>query len=145
MDANLDSKKEIDLFLKLYQAESGEKITTPAHGNLALKKHKAPNMLPIRNDLLVLRNYLIEQIKTQTDEVLKHANQEYFRHLSEVSLARLIMFNKRRGNAHKSTYIWSKYIHLILIANLIDHNEKDDSMHILSECIAGSKEKHLRA
>ena len=34
---------------------------------------------------------------------------------------------------------------LILIANLIDHNEKDDSMHILSECIAGSKEKHLRA
>ena len=110
MDADFDSKKEIDVFLKLYQAQWGEKITTPAHGNLALKKHKAPNMLPIRNDLLVLRNYLIERIKTQTDEVLKHANQEYFRHLSEVSLARLIMFNKRRGNAHKSTYIWSKYI-----------------------------------
>ena len=105
-DADLDRKTEIVLFLELYQAEWAEKITTPAHENLALKKDKAPNMLSVTNDLLVLRNYLIKQIKTQTDEVLKHANQGYFRH----SLARLIMFNKRRGNARKSTYIWSKYI-----------------------------------
>ena len=108
-DADVDKKKEIDLFLELYEAEWGEKITTPAHGNLALKKHNAPNMLPITNDLLVLRNYLVEQIKIQTEEVIKDANQENFRELSEVSLARLIMFNKRRGNA-QVYYIWNKYI-----------------------------------
>ena len=27
----------------------------------------------------------------------------------------------------------------ILLANLNDHNKKDDSMHILSECNVGSK------
>ena len=96
-EANLERKKEIDMFLELYEIEWGEKITTPAHVNLALKKHNAPNILPITNDLLKLRSYLVEQIENSTQIIENDANQEHFRRLSEVCLARLIMFNKRRG------------------------------------------------
>lgn len=97
-DADMKRKGEIDMFLELYDAEWGEKITTPAHGNLALKKHNAPNLLPLTNDLLALRTYLVQKIETLTPDVSNDANQENFRELAEVSLARLIMFNKRRGN-----------------------------------------------
>ena len=97
-NADMAWKKEIDMFLELYDAEWGGKITTPAHGNLALKKHNAPNLLPITNDLLTLRTHIVQKIETLTKEVSSDANRENFRELSEVSLARLIMFNKRRGN-----------------------------------------------
>ena len=88
------------MFLELYDSEWGGKITTPALGNLSTKKHNAPNLLPITNDLVALRTYLIEKIMSLTKEVSTSANPENFRELSEVSLARLIMFNKRRGKIY---------------------------------------------
>ena len=97
-NVDMTRKREIDMFLELYDAEWGGKITTPAHGNLALKKHNAPNLLPITNDLLTLRTYLVGKVEALTSEVLTNPNLENFRELTEVSLARLIMFNKRRGN-----------------------------------------------
>ena len=97
-NADMTRKREIDMFLEPYDAEWGGKITTPAHGNLALKKHNAPNLLPITNDLLTLPTYLVGKVETLKSEVLTNPNLENFRQLTEVSLARLIMCNKRRGN-----------------------------------------------
>ena len=86
------------MFLELYEVEYGEKITTSALGNLSSKN--APNLLPITNDLVTLRSYLVERIEALTKEVLSDPNQENFRELSEVSLPWLIMFNKRTGKIY---------------------------------------------
>lgn len=83
--------------MELYEAEWGEKITTPALNNLSFKKHNAPQLLPLTTDLVKLRNYLTENVELLTKEVMKESNKENFRKLTEVSLARMIMFNKRRG------------------------------------------------
>ena len=48
----------------------------------------------IANDLLMLRTYMVQKIETLTKDVLSNANQENFRELTEVCLARRIMFNK---------------------------------------------------
>ena len=96
-NADMTRKREIDMF-ELYDAEWGGKITTPAHGNVALKKHNAPNLLPITNHLLTLRAYLVGKVEALTSEALTNPNLENFRELTEVSLAQLIMFNQRRGN-----------------------------------------------
>ena len=71
------------MFLELYDSERGGKITTPALGNLSTKKHNAPNLLPITNDLVALSTYLIEKIISLTKEVSTNANQENFRELQK--------------------------------------------------------------
>lgn len=75
-------------------------MTTPALSNLALKKHDRPQFLPLTNDLLVLRNYLMQEIKTVITKVKINPNKENWKQLAQVSLARMIMFNKRRGDRY---------------------------------------------
>ncbi|XP_028415486.1 uncharacterized protein LOC114538508 [Dendronephthya gigantea] len=96
-DCDMGRKKELDNFLELYETEWGKKITSPAHDNLGLKKTNKPDVLPLTSDLMKLRDYLLEAIKKGTENLRRDRNKENFRVLSEVCLARLIMFNKRRG------------------------------------------------
>ena len=125
-DADMEGKKEVDMFLELYDSEWGGKITTPALGNLSTKKHNSPNLLPITNDLVALRKYLIEKILALTTQVSTNATRENFRELSEVSLARLIMFNKRRGgeaarmkiNSFMSRPVWRDHHNEEIIGSL---------------------------
>ena len=91
-------KSNIDLFLELYEAEWSRKVMSHALQNLSFKKHNKPQMLPVTNDLLVLRNFLTEKITALTAEVQKNAMKENWRRLAVLALARLIIFNKRRGN-----------------------------------------------
>ena len=97
-------KSNIDLFLELYEAEWSRKVTSHALQNLSFKKHNKPQMLPVTNDLLVLRNFLTEKITALTTEVQKNAMKENWRRLAVLALARLIIFNKRRGNIQNSQY-----------------------------------------
>ena len=95
-----EKKEEIDVFLQLYDAERHKKVTTPALDNLNVKKHNKPEVLPLTNNLLALRKYLVERIASLTDNVRKSTTRSNWRELAEVTLARLIMFNKRRGKYH---------------------------------------------
>ena len=97
---DMKKKEEIDVFLQLYDAEWHNKVTTPALDNLNVKKHNKPEVLPLTNDLLALRKYLVERIASLTDNVRKSTTRSNWRELAEVTLARLIMFNKRRGKYH---------------------------------------------
>ena len=97
---DMKKKEEIDVFLQLYDAEWHNKVTTPALDNLNVKKHNKPEVLLLTNDLLALRKYLVERIASLTDNVRKSTTRSNWRELAEVTLARLIMFNKRRGKYH---------------------------------------------
>ena len=98
------TKSNLDLFLELYEAEWSKKVTSHALQNLSFKKHNKPQMLPLTNDLLALRNFLTENIAALTEEVRKNAMKENWRRLAVLALARLIIFNERRGNIQNSQY-----------------------------------------
>jgi hypothetical protein len=94
---DMATKSEIDLFLELYETEWSAKVTSQALQTLAFKKHNKPQYLPVTNDLLILRTFLIENIPALTEEVRKNPVEENWRKLAILTLARLISFNKRRG------------------------------------------------
>ena len=60
---------DITCFLKLYEGEWGNKVANPALRNLAFKKHNTPELLPLTNDLLLLRGYLTKEIKVLTPKL----------------------------------------------------------------------------
>lgn len=95
---DMNTKNEINCFLELYEGEWAKKVTNPALRCLAFRKHNAPQYLPLTDDLLLLRKYLIDQIETVTKKVESQPNKENWRELAVVTLARMIIFNKRRGN-----------------------------------------------
>ena len=78
--------------------------------NLSYRKHNRPQILPITNDLLVLRTFLKENITALTAEVREKVMKENWRRLAVLTLARLITFNKRRGNIQNSQYRNKIYI-----------------------------------
>ena len=94
---DMEAKKDVDLFLELYEGEWSAKVTTQALQNLSFKKHNKPQFLPITNDLLALRAFLNENILKLTEEVEKNPMKENWRKLANYALARMIIFNKRRG------------------------------------------------
>jgi hypothetical protein len=73
------TKSEIDLFLELYETEWSAKVTSQALQTLAFKKHNKPQYLPVTNDLLILRKFLIENIPALTEEVRKNPVKENWR------------------------------------------------------------------
>lgn len=97
-EKDMEKKNDIDVILQLYDAEWGEKITSPALNHLAYTKHNAPQLFPLTEDLLLLREFLIKNIVELTPKVRSETTKENWRELAEVTLARMVMFNKRRGN-----------------------------------------------
>ena len=72
-------------------------MTNHALQNLSDKKHNKRQILPVANDLLALRSFLRESITALTADVIRNAMKEDWRKLAVLTLARLIIFNKRRG------------------------------------------------
>ena len=97
---DLGKKNEIDIFLQLFDAEWHNRITAPALNNLSAKKHNKSEVLPLTEDLLQVRKYIVERINVLTEKVKKSVAKENWRELAEVTLSRLIMFNKRRGTCN---------------------------------------------
>ena len=94
---DVDAKKQIDMFLELYDSERTDKLSSHALGDLSFKKHNKPRLIPVTEDLMKLREHLVKEISRLTEIVKSDANPENWRELAEVTLARLTIFNKRRG------------------------------------------------
>ena len=96
---NLDKKNEIDIFLKLFDAEWYNRVIAPAMNNLSLKKHHRPEVL-LTEDILEVRKYIIEHIIFYTKKVKKSVAKENWSELAEVTLSKWIMFKKMQGHYH---------------------------------------------
>lgn len=95
-EKDMERKNNMDLFMELYEGEWSGKVTSQALQNLSFKKHNKPR-LPITNDLMTLRTFLQDNILALTNEVHENPVKENWRKLAVLALARLIIFNKRRG------------------------------------------------
>jgi cobalamin biosynthesis protein CobT len=117
---DMKMQENSDRFLQLYETEWHNRVAAPALNNLAVKKHNVPQLLPSTTDLLKLRKYLTEKLASLTEKVNEKVNKKDWRELAELCLARLIMFNKRRGNLKSS--LMSMLIFMIINFRLILDN-----------------------
>ena len=94
-----DSKRENDAenFLKLKEAEWSEKVSSQSLVMSAQRKRNKVSELPDCHDLSKFSSFLANNIKLATDVLKREASDRNFRRCSELVLANLTTFNKRRS------------------------------------------------
>ncbi|KAJ8321305.1 hypothetical protein KUTeg_001163 [Tegillarca granosa] len=85
-----------DTFLQLIDGEWIEKVSAIASATLKTNKFNKKDYLPITSDLVKLKTYLESEIQANTELLENKVNQEQWRKLASVTLAKIILFNKRR-------------------------------------------------
>ncbi|KAF5304401.1 hypothetical protein FQR65_LT18870 [Abscondita terminalis] len=87
-------------FLQLFNLEWNVRVSSNALSTLYSRKQNAEDLLPVTSDLLKLNNFLDTQIK----KIKENISSLKYSELTSLTLARIIMFNKRRsGETAKMT------------------------------------------
>ncbi|KAL3837344.1 hypothetical protein ACJMK2_022708, partial [Sinanodonta woodiana] len=89
--------KEASRFLELMDAEWADKISSIALTTLKTNKFNKNDLLPLTSDLVKLKVYLDNQMKTFITEIKTNQTYTIWRQLAETTLAKVVIFNKRRG------------------------------------------------
>ena len=93
-----DLKESVDSFLELLESEWSTKISTAALRSLSDNRFNKTPILPLTGDLIKLRELLMKEIPASTQRLLSQPTLQEWRSLVELTVARIIIFNKRRGN-----------------------------------------------
>jgi hypothetical protein len=124
-------------FLQLMETEWSEKVSKHALQIMAEKKYNKPEDLPLTEDLVKL----VIAIREEMEQLLRleRLDQNNFRRLSELTLARIILFNKRRtGEASSLTvkaYQDAKAAHLTIGTNSELHGSLSEIERHLSKTL----------
>ena len=90
--------EDVDAFIHLMNTEWSTRISHVAHNTMAENNYNKVEVLPITEDLLLLRQYTITKLRELT-EVLNRdkTNTEAYRELEEVTVTRIVVINRRRS------------------------------------------------
>lgn len=99
--------RESETFLKLIKSEFKDSVTSVALATLRTNKFNKGEILPLTEDLTKLKKYLTCKMK-QLIAQMKSPSYEFWRELAEVTLSRILLFNKRRS-AETSKLLLSAY------------------------------------
>ena len=94
-DENL--KRQATEFMELYSSDWASEVSTMALRTLYNKKFNQGNKIPLAQDLQLLNTHLQEKACETMEQVEHETSQEAWRELNEVTLAQLVLFNRRRG------------------------------------------------
>ena len=97
---------DCDGFLELYELKWNESISSQAARTLYRKKHNHVLRLPLTEDITTLSQFLQGAGKETRDKLNEGTDDKYvpelWRRLAEISLSKIILFNRRRqGEASK--------------------------------------------
>ena len=87
-------KKEAGDFKLLYEAHWNSKISCVANRRKKLRQINKPNVLPLTRDMVVLRDFLLDQMKQLT--TISNPTYKQWLLLAQILIVRMCMFNKRR-------------------------------------------------
>ena len=96
-DKDTVGEDETNRFLKLYDMEYSDKISSVALETLHTKKARKPAILPVTNDIVEFQKYVREKIPQITKQVKLTQDSGLFKDLAQMTLSSLIVFNKRRS------------------------------------------------
>ena len=92
-----DGLKEAESFGQLLQAEWTDSIASNAHNTLKRRKDQTIEVLPLTDDLRQLREYQMKVMKQCIDQIQEIPKYSTWRKLAQLTMTRMIIFNKRRG------------------------------------------------
>ncbi|MED6234406.1 hypothetical protein ATANTOWER_028966 [Ataeniobius toweri] len=96
-------------FAQLYQESWKYDIASQALTQLEQKKWNAPLLLPFTHDVQILHNHLLERQQECLHALKEEASQSSWKDLAKVTLAQVILFNRRRAGEvsrmHLSVYL----------------------------------------
>lgn len=95
---NSIEENEANCFDKLMDGEWADSISSIAQATLKTNKFNKPELLPVTQDLVKLRDFQQQRIGELLPEVRANATQKLWRELARTTLSRVILFNKRRGS-----------------------------------------------
>jgi hypothetical protein len=104
-----DMRSEAERFIELHNGEWTDKVSSRALTTLQLKKDAKIEILPSTSDLVKLQSFQSSEIQKATDQLLVSPNYHRWRSLAEMTLSRIIVFNKRRGG-EVSKLLLSSYV-----------------------------------
>ena len=119
-----DLKETVDSFLELLEAEWSTKVSAAALRSLSDQQFNGTPILPFTGDLIKLQEFLTEKIPASTQGLLGRPTLQEWRSLAELTVARILIFNKRHGNEGSK----------ILITQLTDQRR---TQHLKSEGVWG--------
>eukprot|EP00794_Sanderia_malayensis_P021147 gene21147-23224_t len=96
--SNKDMKEDVDSFIQLISSEWSAKVSSAALRKLGDNAFKKSPHMPKTEDLVKLRDHLLKEIPLTTKAVLSEPSLTNWRKLAELTVARILLFNKRRGN-----------------------------------------------
>ena len=91
-------KQKVDMFLELLDTEWLIKISSAALRTLSDGQFRKSQVLPVTEDLMKLREYLLAEIPKAMQQLLQIPEVVTWRQLSEMTVARILTLNKWRGN-----------------------------------------------
>ncbi|CAH3186017.1 unnamed protein product, partial [Porites lobata] len=89
--------QDMDNLEKLMGSEWSDSISYHSLGTLYKRKFNKPDLLPVTEDLEVLRKRLLQKIVTCTETLKAAPTIQNWSELAETTLYRVITFNKQRG------------------------------------------------
>ena len=84
-------------FLKLYKSEWQDKVLSVALETLFKRRNAKPYAIPLTEDIQSLRQFLIAHIPLLMVALQREKTPNNYRNLAEVTLTRIVMFNRRRS------------------------------------------------
>ncbi|XP_033730885.1 uncharacterized protein LOC117320396 [Pecten maximus] len=90
-------RKEAENYIILHATEWNDKISSHASRTLSERHHNDPNLLPLTEDVVKLRRYLLNEQQRLIPLLRSTPSVNTWRNLALVALTRVTVFNKRRG------------------------------------------------
>jgi hypothetical protein len=136
-----DKQKAVERFVALYAAEWSDTVSCPALNTLKVNTYNKADELPSTEDLLRLKAYTEEQMSEQVKQLKTLPTYNVWRKLAEITLTRLLVFNKRRASEpamleveqYKSRPDWTAASNQELLNNL-EPLEKRHNQWCLNVC-----------
>ena len=98
-DDNQATEKDASNFRRLLETDWSYAISHHSLTTLNVRKFNKVDVLPLAEDLAKLRKYIDNVISTSVVSLKKHPNLDDWSLLAQATLSRLVIFNKRRGEA----------------------------------------------
>ena len=119
------AEKKVEDFLRLRDAEWGDRITRASLHTVNVRSMKKDNAIPSTEDMKTLMTYLNTELKRRTEALQASASKKTYNDLTELTAVFLMVLNKRRGSE-------TVKIKLTDFTERVDHTQNETVLQSLS-------------
>jgi hypothetical protein len=91
------SQQNVEYFTRLFDSEWRYKVSSVALRTITDNQRDKPDLIPLTSDLIKLKNYLVSRVSYCIGQLKSTCSRTEYNNLIDVTLSRIILFNKRRG------------------------------------------------